>query len=201
MNITDFLIAFVSLLILVPTLQAQENPKYSLTDDSRLWIKGDATLHSWDAEATEFEIDFLFPDEWFESTENWSGEDVEQLSVTVPVKALDGGRSRMNRDLREAMDEESYPTITFYWEEIDIQHDEDQTELIVTGILEVSGVEKEIEFAAEGQVIEEDSFKISGEIPLKMTNFNIDPPTAMLGSLRTDDEIKILYEMIFERKN
>lgn len=201
MNIADFLIVLVSFFILLPGMQAQENPNYSLTDDSRLWIEGDATLHGWDAEATEFEVDFSFPDAWFDTMDNWSGKDVETLKVRVPVSALDGGRSRMNRDLREAMKAESYPMILFHWETIEVKAaQENKAELNVTGKLEAAGVERDIEFSADASLIAGESFKISGKAPLKMTDFGIDPPRALLGTLRTDDDIEILFEMVFEKE-
>jgi hypothetical protein len=38
---------------------------------------------------------------------------------------------------------------------------------------------------------------VKGIVPLKMTDFGVDPPTAMLGALKTGDDIKINYDFQF----
>jgi polyisoprenoid-binding protein YceI len=42
---------------------------------------------------------------------------------------------------------------------------------------------------------------VSGEIELKMSDFDITPPTAMLGTLKTGDKVKVLFSFQFLMKS
>ena len=42
-------------------------------------------------------------------------------------------------------------------------------------------------------------FQVKGEVPLKMSDFGIDPPTAMMGTLKTGNEVVIKYNLEFEK--
>lgn len=85
----------------------------TLLDNSSMTIAGSSTLHGWTVEATEFSVQFSIPDNWFQSDDHWNGTDIDTLSVTVPVEHLDGGRNKMNRDLRDALWFDDNPQIRF----------------------------------------------------------------------------------------
>jgi polyisoprenoid-binding protein YceI len=64
------------------------------------------------------------------------------------------------------------------------------------GHITIAGVTKEVEMNVKiheegGQLVFEGSQKI------RMTDYNIKPPVAMLGMLKTGDEITISYNMVF----
>ena len=67
------------------------------------------------------------------------------------------------------------------------------------GKLKIAGTEREIPVTATYSK-ESGSQKISftGSVSIKMTDFNISPPTAMFGTLKTGDEITIKYEIVIK---
>ena len=46
-----------------------------------------------------------------------------------------------------------------------------------------------------------DKITFSGEKELKMTDFNVTPPTAMFGAIKSGDDITIKYDVVFTRNN
>ncbi|MEQ8470353.1 MAG: YceI family protein [Marinoscillum sp.] len=67
------------------------------------------------------------------------------------------------------------------------------------GKLKKAGTEREIPVTATYSK-ESGSQKISftGSVSIKMTDFNISPPTAMFGTMKTGDEVTIEYKIIVE---
>ncbi len=174
-----------------------------LSDESELFIKGSSTLHGWDSEATEFSVDFRVSEEWLSGMDNWSGDGVEALEVVVPVGKLESGRSRMNRDMREALNAEDYPEIKFTWDEINAVEDPniEGRKLIVKGSLSIAGETREIDFEAVGDLVSENRIEVEGSYRLNMEDYNVDPPTAFLGTLRTDKMVEIEFNLMFEKEN
>ncbi len=196
-----------SILLLLPLsvqigYSLQNNIETVVSEINSFVIEGTSTLHSWDVEANEVHIDFMVSPLWFDSMENWDSDDIEQLKVTVPVRELDGGRSRMNRDLREAMNEEKYPEIIFSWNSIEIEETEESSnrDMKVEGTLEIAGVEREIEFSVIALLNEEGEMEVKGEVEMDMEDYGIDPPRALLGTIRTGNMVTLKFDLAIKRE-
>jgi hypothetical protein len=192
---------FSILLLLLLSVQIgysfQNNIETTVSKINSFVIEGTSTMHSWDVVVNEVHIDFMVSPRWFESMENWDSGDIGQLKVTVPVRELDGGRSRMNRDLREAMNEEEYPEIIFNWNSIEIEKTEESSnkDMKVVGTLEIAGVEKEIEFSVIALLNEKGEMEVNGEVEMDMEDYGIDPPRALLGAIRTGNMITLKFDL------
>ncbi|MBT8324059.1 MAG: YceI family protein, partial [Winogradskyella sp.] len=67
----------------------------------------------------------------------------------------------------------------------------------VNGTLTVTGVSKNVDLNLE-VIIEGDLIKINGKKDILMTDFEIDPPKALLGTIKTGNEITITYKSVFQ---
>ena len=198
------LLLLFTIQVAVPSfIMAQNCPsdsviKATVMDGSSLSIEGSSTLHSWTVDATRFSVTFCIPPTWFESPDNWTGEDVARLSVIVPVEGLDGGRNKMNRDLKNALNYDEYKNIRFEWGDIRLTGKTDiGWHAEVEGSVTVAGVTRAVSFDADLSYNEWSQVVAKGRVPLKMTDFDVDPPTALFGVIRTDDEIEIKFEIYF----
>lgn len=173
-----------------------------LLENSTMTISGSSTLHDWTVEATKFSVQFRVPESWFDSHDSWAGENIALLSVTVPVEHLDGGKNKMNRDLREALRSGDFPEIEFTWNRVAFS---DSTDLgrqaDVSGSLRIAGEEREIQFSADLRINEQSQIVAAGCVPINMRDYNIDPPRAMLGLIRTDENIELMFELHFEEES
>lgn len=68
-------------------------------------------------------------------------------------------------------------------------------ELTVKGYLTVAGHKKEIEFPMQALVLEDGTLKATGQTELRMTDYNVEPPRAMLGMIRVDDLFSVHFEL------
>ena len=54
-----------------------------------------------------------------------------------------------------------------------------------------------MEFKVAGRKLSDGSVQFIGSVTFNMTNFNIDPPTAVMGTIKTGDEITIKFQVIY----
>lgn len=205
MNFIKFLF-LLSLSLITASVEGQDSRSSDLVqatvlENSSMTINGSSTLHDWSVEATEFTIQFRLPSYWFDSDENWTGEDITELNVTVPVDHLDGGRNKMNRDLRDALKFDEYPNIHFTWDELEFTDLTDTGRRAeVTGRVTIAGNERDIKFAADLSINEWSQIVVKGTVPMNMGDYDIEPPRALLGVIRTDEDIELSFELYFGKE-
>jgi hypothetical protein len=75
------------------------------------------------------------------------------------------------------------------------------SELDAHGQLVVAGVANETTFPIHLQALPDNQLRIWGTTTLKMTDFRVDPPspTITLGIIKTDDEVKVVFDLTFAR--
>jgi|GEM_PF-3436629 len=67
--------------------------------------------------------------------------------------------------------------------------------LEVEGVLTVAGTSRTITFNAEGAVLDEKRVRVRGHKEILMTDYNIEPPTALLGVVRAQDELTVYFDI------
>lgn len=165
-----------------------------LRDGSRLWLEGDSNVHSWKCDATAFtpelRIDRPTPDE--------APTRVDRATLDVAVARIDCGHGKMNDNLRKALKAGDYPNITFVVTDADF-HDtgeKGQIELLAKGHLYVAGEGRDLQLQVSGTDTGDGALRIRGRVSIRMTDFGIRPPTAMLGMLKTKDEVLIAFDLL-----
>ena len=171
----------------------------TLLEASSMTIIGSSTLHDWEVEATDFSVQFQVPGYWFESQERWDGTDVTELKVTVPVDELDGGKNKMNRDLRDALNFPEFQSIQFTWEKFSFT-DETETgqRAEVEGSVTIAGETRKVLFNADLSLNEWSQIVASGTVKLNMEEFGVKPPTAFFGIIKTDEIVNLMFEVFLE---
>lgn len=182
--------------------QLADSLQVNVSEDSFLIIKGSSTLHSWEVEATSFQLFFAVPDEWFLDSSAWDGSEVEQLELEVPVADLDGGRGKMNRDLREALQFEEHKQIRFIWDTMAFTGPGDGPKRAeVSGSLTIAGVTRDISFQADMRLNMEGNIRVEGSVEINMTDYNVEPPKALFGAIRTSKDVVLEYSLELEKKD
>jgi len=157
-------------------------------------ITGTSTLHDWTVEANEVAD---FPESL--SIDEGQNIVIDDFSFSVVVASLDGGRgASMNKKINTALLSETEPNIIFDQTE-SLTIDADSTNFISKGTLEIAGVSKDVEIACSAQKVD-DKIVFKGSKDLKMTDFNISPPTAMFGQIKTNDDITVHFEFEYHIK-
>ena len=183
------------------TLAATASYTLELTDDSKLWIEGDSSLHAFDSTATVIQLasDVTPNSETAQNSEvEWfKHQKLSSLTLTVPIKDMTSHTKGLASPLRKALKQKVQPNIIFTMQCYDLlPNSEDQTNLTVqiSGNLSIGGETNPIKLNMTG-LPKGDEFEISGETELQMTDYGITPPSLMFGRIKVADQVVIKWEL------
>ena len=178
---------FISLCFLSKQANSQS---YGLSEEQTVTVTGTSTLHDW--KVTVSDVDG-FP------TQLDLSQPISEFTFSAAVNSMDGGRgASMNGKIQKALKSDIHPNITFSQsgESSPSKTNGNEIAISIDGQLFIAGNEKNITLSIEG-IIENDKLILSGSYPLTMSEFEIDPPSAMFGQIQTNDEVEVQFEVIF----
>lgn len=168
---------------------------YNLNNDtSFLEVHGTSSLHDWhvDAETQNGKI----------TVSNLDDLQLEALSFSVMSESLKSGKSGMDKNTYKALKTDKHKTITFKMssvKSIELVSDSNY-KVTVLGDMTISGVTKSISIDLKLE-LKDNKILIEGEKSMKMTDYGIEPPKALLGTIKTGDAIKIIFKSIYNKKS
>ncbi|MDP2189190.1 MAG: YceI family protein [Sphingobacteriaceae bacterium] len=105
--------------------------------------------------------------------------------------------SLMDRNVGPVLKADKHPYITFNLTQIDTRDLQHGVTLLKTkGLLSMAGVGKEIEMEVFARVLPNADVEIWGMKDLDMRDFDISPPTAFFGIIRSEGRVKINFDII-----
>lgn len=157
-----------------------------------LVIEGTSNLHDWTANVEDVKGTFNL------KVENGKIVDIEKLSVKVKANSLKGSKgSIMDSKINDALNSKKHPEISFSLNKVNsISETPGNFKISTTGQLNISGVTKPVSLSATGKVISGGEIEFTGTTKIKMSDFNINPPTAMFGAMTTGDEVTLVYKVV-----
>jgi len=186
----SLLTSILLLLFAATGIQAQSN-NYILLDQSTMQIEGTSTIHDWECDVEEINADISFDSTALQAKQN----PVKTLSLTIPVKKIDSGKGGMNNKIYDALKNKKHPNITFELTNAELADTtESNINLTATGMLNIAGVSREVSFPVEGIAQADGSYKFSGEYELNMKDYEVDPPSAIFGTIKSGEMVTISFE-------
>lgn len=163
-----------------------------LLPGSQLWIDGSSTVNSFTCDANE-----IFGYGVLEDARNDRDAEVE---IAVPVRQFDCGKRRMNQDMYEALKADEYPTIEYVLDDArlltGVPEPGDEFSIQTRGRLTIAGAEREITMVVKGERLSDGTYRVEGSEPLAMSDFGVDPPTALLGLVKAHDRIVVRFDLV-----
>jgi len=121
--------------------------------------------------------------------------------VEVDPSSLNTGISGRDRDLRDTMEVERFPSIHFVVREVRAARPsllgEPEVPVVIAGRMTIHGVERPAEFSGKAR-LQDAVLRVEGATALKMTDYGIKPPSKFF--FRVGDEIKIRFSSEAVRK-
>jgi len=128
-----------------------------------------------------------------------ANKELQSLVVEIPVRSIKSGEKLMDTKTYETFDVENNPNITFKLVEVNTSHIEgNQVSVTLTGNLTMAGVTRKISIKSNGSATKAGVYEFTGSVALKMTDFKMSPPTAMMGLMKVGDAITLKYDVSFE---
>lgn len=167
----------------------------TLRSESKVWVEGTSTIHEWTCDVQKVTGSVV--------SETTGVVSVTGVNVQIPVEEIACKNGTMDKKTYEALKGKAHPVIEY---KLDVSEvlpgsDENHFELRTKGHLEIAGVARPIEMTVSGQRLGDGRFKFSGETPLLMSDYDIDPPKAMLGTLKTGDRVVVHFEVVAENRD
>lgn len=164
---------------------------YELSETgNEIIIKGTSNLHNWSMEVVtsncvaEFDI------------EGVQLKNITNVDFTCKSKDIRSNNNLMDRKTYEAIRAERFPEINFtLLSSNGLVSAGREFNGTLKGNLTVAGTAREIVVPFEGILNNDNTISVEGSVELKMSDFKIDPPTALLGALKTGDLITITFSL------
>jgi polyisoprenoid-binding protein YceI len=181
----------LSVLILATTAAGVEaqSAKIDLAPASSITVEGTSNVHAWHATSTQLTTSIQI------APPIGPGSQVESVTLSVPVRSLKSGKGGLDKNLYKALKAEQNPMITFVMRTYSAEPTGNTFAAVITGTLTVNGVEKEITASATMTGDAKAGLKAVGTATFKMTDFGVKPVTALLGTIRTGDQVTVKFDL------
>jgi polyisoprenoid-binding protein YceI len=125
-----------------------------------------------------------------------TGDNVDlKTSIIVPVKMISHEKEDLVDNLQEAMEADKFPIVKYTVTQASIvSSDATKAVLKTTGKLNIHGVEKVVSFNVN-LVKTATGMEVKGVANVNMKDHGIDPPTMMLGTIKTGKDVRIGFDM------
>jgi polyisoprenoid-binding protein YceI len=159
--------------------------RFTFQPNSLITVEGTSTVHDWECTASQFTGTL----DGATSPSALTG--ITGLAVTVPINALDCDNGTMNGKLREALGSSA---IRFTLSNARVGNvNGGRFGVEANGQLTIHGTTRAQRIQAQGQALGNGLYRFTGSVPITMSQFGIQPPTAMMGTLRTGDRVTVNF--------
>ncbi|MFM2133293.1 MAG: hypothetical protein RL156_574 [Bacteroidota bacterium] len=186
--------ATVGILLLMMVAATAVQAEKVTMKSHKMTVAGTSTLHDWKCPATKLVSN---GDVTMEGSDLKS---VNNLWVEVESKSIKSEKDAMDEKIYEALKTDAYQKITFQMGKMkSIEKKGDAYSIVASGNLTIAGVSKPVELTVVAKVLPGGDLEFSGSKTMRMTMFNVDPPTAMWGVVKAGDEITIAFTLTMKR--
>ena len=183
--------------LLLITTAAIAIEQYKPTTGSVVRVEGTSTLHAWKMEGSTIKGQVQVDENW-DST----GKGSTAVNVAIPVTTIKSEHSKMDKLMADALKAKTNPEIRYELTSAALQSaTPDAFVLKAVGKLTIAGVTRDITMDVTGKRESDGQYVLTGQTPIRMTEFGIKPPTAMLNTIRTGDDVKVTFRWVVAAAN
>ncbi len=183
------------LTLTVFSLYAQKGLELKILDNSKLYIEGKSNVNKFACHCTE---NFPTSKIQFNSTPTNKTAHFNKTEMKITTSKLDCGKKAINKDLQKTLKVDEYPNITLELCSLNFQeasHDDDWQLVKAETFLTIAGTTRTMNMQVKAKQLGNNQFKIISSEELKLTDFGIEPPTALLGLVKVKDEMTLHLDL------
>ena len=161
---------------------------------SSVLVDGTSNIHDWtiNAENTGGVLTVNFDDGKLK--------EIEKLEFTVVAESLMSGKSAMDKNTYKALNTDKYKNITYTLEKVNSieKVSGNNYKVKTTGCLTLAGVKNNINLNFD---LNSDSshLVLTGQYKINMTDYGVEAPTAMFGTIKTGENVVVKFESHFNK--
>ncbi len=168
-----------------------------VSDDQEMSLTGTSTLHAWEMNTKK-----LTGVAQFGLTPGHQNQiaSVQSLSMSLEVLTLKSSNKALDKNAYKALKTDQFRNITYALTAATVsQEKNNRYKLATTGNLKIAGVTNEVNMDVFCTVNQDASITCSGKEALKMTDYNVKPPSFMMGAMKTGDELVLDFTVVYKR--
>jgi polyisoprenoid-binding protein YceI len=183
----------ITVVVLALAALAASADRFHGTKGSFVRVEGTSTMHDWKMESPAIHGQISAP-----TPDNWNAP--AKAVVTIPVTSIKSEHAKMDKLMAEALKAKTNPEIRFEMTAATpAKAAADAFVLKTQGKLTIAGVTRDVAFDVQGARNPDGTYTLVGQAPIKMTQYGIKPPTAMLNTIKTGDDVKVTFRWVVER--
>lgn len=156
-------------------------------------VAGTSNLHDWTANAEKVSGNFKV------DVSNGKLTAINTVDVKVDASSLKGSKgSIMDNKIDDALEVKKNPNISFKANGGKVTENGGTYKVTANGVLTIAGVSQNVTIDAVGKLLPSGEIEFSGKKKIKMTDYKVEPPTAMLGTLTTGDEVTLSFKVVLQ---
>jgi polyisoprenoid-binding protein YceI len=169
--------------------------KYDVNKNaSSMKIEGTSNIHDWEMVAEDFQGNL--------NVEVNDGQlvAITALDFTVVAESLKSGKGGMDKNTYKALKTDNNKNIIYQLNRVKEIDCTSKTRCIVStsGYLTIAGTKKPIDIVFNAH-INGGKITLSGNQDINMTSFNVEPPSAMFGTITTGEDLNIRFQITFSK--
>lgn len=183
-------LSFLMITVASFSIKDSSNNTKFYSSNMSLSIKGTSSLHDWEMKSSKgkCEVEFVIG-------ANDKITAINSLKFDLDPTSIKSEYTMMDNNTYKALKTKSYKSISFVLASGTVTQTDAVSYVVkVLGNLTIAGKTQKIDLAATAKYNSADkSFTVNGSKKLKMTDYGVDPPTAMLGTIKTGNDITISF--------
>jgi hypothetical protein len=158
--------------------------EYRIDGKPQLKVSGTSTLHDWDMISEQASGNAKL------TVSSGAVSNIQAANFSMQAESIKSGKRQMDTNAYKALLTDKHKQIRFEMKEAK----KEGNKWLISGTLDLAGMKKPVTFTADTQV-NGTAVTITSVTSFKLTAFGIEPPTAMLGTIKTGDEVTLTVQM------
>lgn len=123
---------------------------------------------------------------------------ISKLDLSILAESLKSGKNGMDKNTFKALNTEDYKNITYKLKSVESINSKSGGEctLNTIGDLMLAGITQPISIVFNAKILQ-DRITLSGEKEINMTDYKIEPPKALFGTITTGEKVIIKFKTTF----
>lgn len=172
----------------------------TLREGSKLWFDGTSTLRSWTCTADKIDAALSSPDESVIANTLDGKEVAGTVQVDFPASKLECKNGTMNEHMGKALKTKEFSNIRFTMTSYKVAKGTAVTGTL-QGTLQLSGKTMPISVPVTFGTAADGAMRVTGKVPVTMTEWGIKPPTLMLGSIKVGPVVTVNFDLQLQKSS
>lgn len=170
-------------------------------ESNSVTIHGTSTLHEWDVKGSTINGSIDANPELSKgmNAESWkkAGDPPATVKVVIPVTSIHSESAKMDSLMLKALKAKAFPEVRY--EMTGATPAANSSSVKSRGKLTIAGVTRDVVMDVTATRDGDTRYVLTGASSIKMSDYGIKPPTAMLGTIRSGDVVKVTFRWVVER--